>query len=62
MKKEEIIKRLTAIKKEVTKLGMDSIASDFPIPLEKMIQDLNPFSNLEDAFTETIETINARKV
>jgi len=58
MQKSEIIKKLLSIKQEVIKLGVMAV-SDIQVPVESQIIELQLFSNLEDAFTEAIESVNS---
>jgi citrate lyase gamma subunit len=57
MQKSEIIKKLLSIKQEVIKLGIIAV-SDIQVPVDSQIIELQLFSNLEDAFTEAIESVN----
>ena len=58
MQKSEIIKKLLSIKQEVIKLGIMAV-SDLQVPLDGQIMELQLFLNLEDAFTEAIESVNS---
>ena len=61
MKKSEIIKRLTEIKIEVTKLGQDHLKDLMPIDTRKFTKELGFAERLEIAFAKEIEKIEKLK-